>query len=111
MVCLQKLESQNNVIGLIRNPYFLSITWSVMIRGGGKGYCPLNFLKVIGFSEISCWKIFRLLLLMKVTVLNFIGKSLSLPPNHAPTGSTGAMMPLSITQINGHWLVPTNYEH
>ena len=50
-----------------------------------------NFFDIVGFLEILmlCWKIFGLLLLVKIKVLNSIGKSLSLPPH-----STGATMPL-----------------
>ena len=46
------------------------------------GHGPPNCFKVVRFSKILMFhqKIFRLLLLVKVEVLNFIGKSLNMAP-------------------------------
>ena len=58
---------------------------------GVEGAMVPKFLEIVRFLEIlmSCREIFELLLLVKIKVLNFIGKSFKLSTN-----STGATTPL-----------------
>ena len=55
----------------------------------------MNLVEIVGFSEILMFrrKIFGLLLLVEIKVLNFIGKSLDWP-----SYSTGATAPLINTK-------------
>ena len=59
--------------------------------GGAGGHGPSSFFDIVGVFEtlMVSWKTFGLLLLVKVKVLNFIGKSLNLAPY-----ITGATTPL-----------------
>ena len=54
--------------------------------GGQEGPCPLNFLDIVGFSEMlmARRKIFGILLLVKLKALKFIGKPLNLAPLQVP---------------------------
>ena len=47
--------------------------------GGRRGHDLSNFFEILKIL-ISCHKIFVLLLLVEIKVLNYIGKSLNLPP-------------------------------
>ena len=54
---------------------------------GRQGAMASKFFEIVGFSEISIfrWKLFGILLLVMITVWNYIGKSLTLAPYHSTT--------------------------